>query len=57
MILRKNIKNFTAEKQTEIVIIPSANYIAVRGKGNPDEEGGAYQKQSAFYMRWHTPSK
>ena len=24
--------------------MPKANYIAVRGKGNPNEEGGAYQK-------------
>ena len=28
----------------EIVTVPKANYIAVRGKGNPNEEGGAYQK-------------
>lgn len=28
----------------EIVNVPSANYIAVRGKGNPNEEGGDYQK-------------
>lgn len=29
--------------QPEIVTVPSANYIAVRGMGNPNEEGGAYQ--------------
>ena len=28
----------------EIVHVPKANYIAVRGKGNPNEEGGAYQQ-------------
>jgi hypothetical protein len=28
----------------EIVTVPPANYIAVRGMGNPNEEGGAYQK-------------
>jgi len=28
----------------EIVTVPKANYIAVRGKGNPNEEDGAYQK-------------
>lgn len=28
----------------EIVTVPRANYIAVRGKGNPNEEDGAYQK-------------
>ena len=27
-----------------IVTVPKANYIAVRGQGNPNEEGGAYQK-------------
>lgn len=27
-----------------IVTIPKANYIAVRGKGDPNEEGGAYQQ-------------
>ena len=28
----------------EIVTVPQVNYIAVRGKGNPNEEGGAYQQ-------------
>lgn len=27
-----------------IVNVPKSNYIAVRGKGNPNEEGGAYQR-------------
>ena len=27
-----------------IVTIPNANYIAVRGKGDPNDEGGAYQQ-------------
>jgi len=27
-----------------IVTVPKANYIAVKGKGNPNDEGGAYQK-------------
>ena len=27
-----------------IVTIPKANYIAVRGKGDPNDEGGAYQQ-------------
>lgn len=30
--------------QLEIVNVPKVNYIAVRGKGNPNEEGGAYQQ-------------
>lgn len=28
----------------EIVDVPRANYIAVRGQGDPNEEGGAYQQ-------------
>lgn len=31
-------------KKPEIVEVPAANYIAVRGKGDPNEEGGAYQQ-------------
>ena len=27
-----------------IVIVPKANYIAVRGKGDPNDENGAYQQ-------------
>jgi len=28
----------------EIVTVPAAHFVAVRGKGNPNEEGGAYQQ-------------
>ena len=28
----------------EIVTVPKANYIAVRGQGDPNEEGGTYQQ-------------
>lgn len=31
------------KNKPEIVTVPKANYIAVRGEGNPNEEGGAYQ--------------
>ena len=31
------------KNKTEIVNVPKVKYIAVRGKGNPNEEGGAYQ--------------
>ncbi len=30
--------------EPEIVDVPRANYIAIRGKGDPNEEGGAYQQ-------------
>ena len=43
--LKKEYKEFyTAKNKPQIVDIPKSNYIAVRGKGNPNEEGGAYQK-------------
>lgn len=29
------------KNKTEIVNVPKVKYIAVRGKGNPNEEGGA----------------
>ena len=32
------------KNKPEIVTVPKANYIAVRGQGNPNEEGGAYQQ-------------
>ena len=42
---KKEYKEFYMPKNTpEIVTVPKANYIAVRGKGNPNEEGGAYQQ-------------
>ena len=42
---KKEYKEFYMPKnKPEIVIVPKANYIAVRGKGDPNEEGGAYQQ-------------
>lgn len=42
---KKEFKEFYMPKnKPEIVNVPKANYIAVRGMGNPNEEGGAYQK-------------
>ena len=42
---KKEYKAFYSPKnKPEIVTVPAANYIAVRGKGNPNEEGGAYQQ-------------
>ena len=42
---RKEYKEFyMPTNKPEIVHVPKANYIAVRGKGNPNEEGGAYQQ-------------
>ena len=42
---KKEYKEFYLPPQKpEIVTVPKANYIAVRGKGDPNEEGGAYQQ-------------
>ena len=42
---KKEYKEFYMPKnKPEIVIVPKANYIAVRGKGDPNEEDGAYQQ-------------
>ena len=42
---KKEYKEFyMPQNKPEIVDVPSANYIAVRGKGDPNEEGGAYQQ-------------
>lgn len=42
---KKEYKEFyMPKKQPEIVEVPKANYIAVRGAGDPNEEGGAYKQ-------------
>ncbi len=42
---KKEYKEFYMPKnKPEIVDVPAANYIALRGKGDPNEEGGAYQQ-------------
>ena len=42
---KREYKEFYMPKnRPEIVTVPKANYIAGRGKGNPNEEGGAYQQ-------------
>ena len=43
--LKKEYKEFYMPKnKPEIVNVPAMNYIAVRGKGDPNEENGSYQK-------------
>ena len=42
---KKEYKEFYLPKQTpSIVNVPKMNYIAVRGKGNPNDEDGAYKQ-------------
>ena len=42
---KKEYKEFyIPKKKPSIVTVPTANYIAVQGKGDPNEEDGAYQQ-------------
>lgn len=54
--LKKEFKEFYMPKnKPEIVNVPKANYIAVKGKGDPNEEGGAYQQAiSVLYAVTYT---
>lgn len=41
---KKEYKEFYLPKEKpEMITVPKMNYIAVRGAGNPNEEGGAYK--------------
>lgn len=45
---KKEYREFYMPKnRPEIVNVPKANYIAVRGTGDPNEEGGAYRQAIA----------
>ena len=35
---------YLPKNKPQVVNVPKANYIAIRGQGNPNEEGGAYQR-------------
>lgn len=35
---------YLPKNKPQIINVPKANYIAIRGQGNPNEEGGAYQR-------------
>ena len=42
---KKEYKEFYLPKnKPEIVNVPKANYIAIKGKGNPNDEDGDYKK-------------
>lgn len=42
---KKECKEFYLPPSKPVVVnVPSANYIAVRGQGDPNQEGGAYQQ-------------
>jgi hypothetical protein len=45
LILQRNTKSTACPpNKPQIVDVPKANYIAVRGQGDPDEDGGTYKK-------------
>ena len=42
---KKELKDFYSAKSTpKIVTVPRANFIAVRGNGNPNDQDGSYQQ-------------
>lgn len=42
---KKEYKEFYMPKnKSSIVTVPSMNYIAVRGQGDPNQEGGEYKR-------------
>ena len=41
---KENREFYLPKAKPEIVTVPCANYIAVRGRGDPNEENGAYQR-------------
>ena len=41
---KKEYQELSVSKKPQIVTVPSINYIAVRGNGDPNETGGAYQQ-------------
>lgn len=46
---KKEYKEFYLPKnKPSIVNVPSMNYIAVRGQGNPNEEDGEYKQSIGF---------
>lgn len=48
---KKEYKEFYMPKnKPEIVTVPKTNYIAVRGKGNPNEEGWSVHRQNSSQL-------
>jgi hypothetical protein len=55
---KKEYKEFYMPKgKPEIVTVPKMNYIAVRGKGNPNEEDGEYKKSIELTPRLRHQSR
>ena len=44
MTIKKSIKSFICHQRSQTIVnVPKMNFIAVRGKGNPNEENGEYK--------------
>lgn len=55
---KKEYKEFYVPKNIpDIVDVPRMNYVAVRGRGNPNEEGALISRQSVFSMPSHIQSR
>ena len=49
--IKKEYKEFYMPKnKPSIVTIPKMNYLAVRGKGNPNDENGEYKKVNRNFV-------
>lgn len=52
---KKEYKEFyLPPKKPVLVTVPAMNFLAVRGQGDPNEEGGAYK--AAIGLLYATPS-
>ena len=48
---KKEYKEFyLPPKEPGIVTVPAMNFLAVRGQGDPNEEGGAYKPVSYTHL-------
>ena len=55
---KKEFKRFyKPSEKPEIIEIPKMNFIAVRGKGNPNEKKGNIRKLLKCYTELHIPLK
>ena len=57
---KKEYKEFYMPKnRPSIVTVPAMNFIAVRGKGNPNQEDGDYKKAIGllYGMEWIMPAR
>lgn len=55
---KKECKEFYLPPKTPgIVTVPPMNFLAVRGQGDPNQEGGPTKKLWACFTPWPIPSR